>query len=146
MFKKILIANRGEIACRVIKSARKLGIKTVAVYSEADRDALHVEMADEAVAIARRRRRLPLIDNIVGACRKTGTEAVHRARLPLEVGLSDRAAEGRHRLHRPQPPSPPGDKIEQEGGRQARCRRSRHLGEIADAKRGQDRNRGRLPS
>jgi len=51
MFKKILIANRGEIACRVIKSARKMGIKSVAVYSDADRHALHVQMADEAVHI-----------------------------------------------------------------------------------------------
>ena len=51
MFKRILIANRGEIACRVIKTARKMGIQTIAVYSEADRDALHVEMADEAVLI-----------------------------------------------------------------------------------------------
>jgi propionyl-CoA carboxylase alpha chain len=51
MFKKILIANRGEIACRVIKTARKMGIKTVAVYSDADARALHVEMADEAVHI-----------------------------------------------------------------------------------------------
>ena len=51
MFKKILIANRGEIACRIIKSARKMGIKSVAVYSDADRDALHVEMADEAIHI-----------------------------------------------------------------------------------------------
>ena len=51
MFKKILIANRGEIACRVIKTARKMGIKTVAVYSDADKHALHVAMADEAVHI-----------------------------------------------------------------------------------------------
>ena len=51
MFKKILIANRGEIACRVIKTARKMGIQTVAIYSDADRNALHVQMADEAVHI-----------------------------------------------------------------------------------------------
>ena len=51
MFQKILIANRGEIACRVIKTAKRMGIKTVAVYSEADRDAVHVEMADESVLI-----------------------------------------------------------------------------------------------
>jgi propionyl-CoA carboxylase alpha chain len=79
MFKKILIANRGEIACRIIKSARKLGIETVAVYSEADRDALHVEMADEAVAIGPppAAQSYLIIENIVDACRQTGAEAVH---------------------------------------------------------------------
>ena len=79
MFKKILIANRGEIACRVIKTARRMGIKTVAVYSEADRDALHVEMADEAVLIGppAAAESYLLIDKIVEACRKTGAEAVH---------------------------------------------------------------------
>ena len=79
MFKKILIANRGEIACRVIKTARRMGIATVAVFSEADRDALHVEMADEAVAIgpAPAAESYLVIDNIIEACRKTGAEAVH---------------------------------------------------------------------
>jgi propionyl-CoA carboxylase alpha chain len=79
MFKKILIANRGEIACRVIKTARKMGIRTVAVYSDADRDALHVEMADEAVHIgpAPSAQSYLVIDKIVGACKQTGAEAVH---------------------------------------------------------------------
>ncbi|WP_024520226.1 acetyl/propionyl/methylcrotonyl-CoA carboxylase subunit alpha [Bradyrhizobium sp. Tv2a-2] len=79
MFKRILIANRGEIACRVIKTARRMGIETVAVYSEADRDALHVEMADDAVLIGppQAAESYLLIDKIVEACRKTGAEAVH---------------------------------------------------------------------
>ena len=79
MFKKILIANRGEIACRVIKTARRMGLATVAVYSEADRDALHVEMADEAVFIGppAAAESYLVIDKIVEACRKTGAEAVH---------------------------------------------------------------------
>jgi propionyl-CoA carboxylase alpha chain len=79
MFKRILIANRGEIACRVIKTARRMGIETVAVYSEADRDALHVEMADEAVLIGppAASESYLLIDRIVDACRKTGAQAVH---------------------------------------------------------------------
>src|SRR5216110_3317257 len=79
MFKTILIANRGEIACRVIKTARRMGIKTVAVYSEADRDALHVEMADDAVLIGppAAAESYLLIDKIVEACRKTGAQAVH---------------------------------------------------------------------
>ncbi|MBO4228097.1 acetyl/propionyl/methylcrotonyl-CoA carboxylase subunit alpha [Bradyrhizobium neotropicale] len=79
MFKRILIANRGEIACRIIKTARRMGIETVAVYSEADRDALHVEMADEAVLIGppTAAESYLLIEKIVEACRKTGAEAVH---------------------------------------------------------------------
>ncbi|SDI26085.1 biotin carboxyl carrier protein /biotin carboxylase [Bradyrhizobium sp. Rc2d] len=79
MFKKILIANRGEIACRVIKTARRMGIQTVAVYSEADRDALHIEMADEAVLIGppAAAESYLVIEKIVEACRKTGAEAVH---------------------------------------------------------------------
>src|SRR5262245_11717259 len=79
MFKRILIANRGEIACRIIKTARRMGIATVAVYSEADRDALHVEMADDAVAIgpAPAAESYLVIGRIVEACRQTGAEAVH---------------------------------------------------------------------
>jgi len=79
MFKKILIANRGEIACRVIKSARKMGIATVAVYSDADRNALHVRMADEAVHIgpSPANQSYIVIDRIMEAVRATGAEAVH---------------------------------------------------------------------
>jgi len=79
MFKKILIANRGEIACRVIRTARRLGIKTVAVYSEADKDALHVARADEAVPIgpAPSAQSYLAIEKIVEACRRTGAEAAH---------------------------------------------------------------------
>src|SRR4030081_1777307 len=79
MFKRILIANRGEIACRIIKTARRMGIETVAVYSEADRDALHVEMADLAVPIGppAAAESYLVIDKIVEACRNSGAEAVH---------------------------------------------------------------------
>ena len=79
MFKKILIANRGEIACRVIKTARRLGIKTVAVYSEADRDARHVELADEAVLLgpAPSRESYLVADKLIAACKQTGAEAIH---------------------------------------------------------------------
>ena len=79
MFDKILIANRGEIACRVIKSAQKMGIKTVAVYSDADRDALHVQLADEAVHIGASPSATSYLvaDRIVQACIDTGAQAVH---------------------------------------------------------------------
>src|ERR1700733_15121827 len=79
MFKRILIANRGEIACRVIKTARRMGIETVAVYSEADRDALHVEMADDAVLIGppAAAESYLVMEKIIEACRKSGAEAVH---------------------------------------------------------------------
>jgi len=79
MFKKILIANRGEIACRVIKTARKMGIKTVAIYSDADREALHVRMADEAVHIgpSPANQSYIVIDKVMEAVRQTGAEAVH---------------------------------------------------------------------
>ncbi|MEX1235166.1 MAG: acetyl/propionyl/methylcrotonyl-CoA carboxylase subunit alpha [Roseovarius sp.] len=79
MFKKILIANRGEIACRVIKTARAMGIQTVAIYSDADRNALHVRMADEAVHIgpAPASESYIVIDKVMAAIKQTGAEAVH---------------------------------------------------------------------
>jgi propionyl-CoA carboxylase alpha chain len=89
MFKKILIANRGEIACRVIKTARRMGIATVAIYSEADANALHARMADEAVAIgpAEAANSYLCIEKIVDACKHTDAEAVH----PGYGFLSERA-------------------------------------------------------
>jgi propionyl-CoA carboxylase alpha chain len=79
MFKKILIANRGEIACRVIKTARKMGIQTVAVYSDADKNALHVSMADEAIHIGPppANQSYIVIDKIMAAIKESGAEAVH---------------------------------------------------------------------
>ena len=79
MFKKILIANRGEISCRIIKTARKMGIRTVAVYSDADRHALHAGLADEAVHIgsAPANESYLVVDRIIEAAKKTGAEAIH---------------------------------------------------------------------
>ncbi|UJR79352.1 acetyl-CoA carboxylase biotin carboxylase subunit [Sandaracinus amylolyticus] len=79
MFRKVLVANRGEIAVRVMRTLREMGIASVAVYSDADRDALHVRVADEAVHIgpSPSRESYLLVDRIVDACKKTGAEAVH---------------------------------------------------------------------
>lgn len=90
MFKKILIANRGEIACRIIRTARRMGIKTVAVYSDADRSALHMRMADEAVHIgpAPSAESYLVAERIIQACKDTGAEAVH----PGFGFLSERAS------------------------------------------------------
>ena len=79
MFKKILIANRGEIAVRIIRAARELGVSTVAVYSEADRESLHVKLADEAVCIgpASSTDSYLRIANIISAAQITGAEAIH---------------------------------------------------------------------
>ena len=90
MFKKILIANRGEIACRIIKTAKKLGIKTVAVYSDADADALHVEMADEAIHIGppAAAESYLIADKIIAAAKESGAEAIH----PGYGFLSERAS------------------------------------------------------
>jgi propionyl-CoA carboxylase alpha chain len=97
MFTKILIANRGEIACRVIKTARKMGISTVAVYSDADRDARHVALADEAVHIgpAPSRESYLLADRIIAACKQTGAQAVHPGYgfLSENAGFSKRVEE-----------------------------------------------------
>ena len=79
MFDKILIANRGEIACRVIKTAKRMGIKTVAVFSDADRNALHVKMADEAVSIGPPPANQSYIDidRVIAAVIETNAKAVH---------------------------------------------------------------------
>jgi propionyl-CoA carboxylase alpha chain len=142
MFNKVLIANRGEIACRIIKTASRLGIRTVAVYSEADRDALHVRMADEAVAIgpAPAAQSYLVIDSILAACRQTGAEAVH----PGYGFLSEREAfavaleQAGIVFIGPNPKAiaAMGDKIESKKAA-ARAKVSTvpgHLGEIADAK------------
>ncbi|MBK8439813.1 MAG: acetyl/propionyl/methylcrotonyl-CoA carboxylase subunit alpha [Rhodobacter sp.] len=117
MFKKILIANRGEIACRVIKTAKKMGIRTVAVYSDADRNALHVKMADEAVHIGppAAAQSYIVIDKIMAAIRQTGAEAVHPGYGFLSENMNFAAALEKEGVVFVGPPSPAieamGDKI-----------------------------------
>ncbi len=126
MFSKILIANRGEIAVRIIETCRRMGIATVVVYSEADADSLAVEMADESVPIgpAPAAQSYLVADKIVEAVRQTGAEAVHPGfRLPVgERGLRASPGRGEDRLHRPEPPRHRGD------GRQDRVQEVRHQG------------------
>ena len=100
MFRKILIANRGEIACRIIRTAHRMGIATVAVYSDADAEALHVRMADEAIRIGPPPSAESYLDiaRIVEACRQSGAEAVH----PGYGFLSENPAFARALSRRPQ--------------------------------------------
>jgi propionyl-CoA carboxylase alpha chain len=117
MFQKILIANRGEIACRVIKTAKLMGIKTVAVYSDADRNALHVKMADEAVHIGPppAAQSYIVIDKIMQAVRQTGAQAVHPGYGFLSENMNFAAALEKEGVVFVGPPSPAiesmGDKI-----------------------------------
>src|ERR1700752_1827533 len=142
MFKRILIANRGEIACRIIKTARKMGISTVAVYSDADRDALHVEMADEAVHIGppAATESYLLIDKISAACKQTKAEAVHpgygflseREAFPVALAKAGIVFIGPN----PKAIAAMGDKIESKKAA-AKAKVSTvpgHLGEIGDAR------------
>ncbi|KAF0173768.1 MAG: propionyl-CoA carboxylase alpha chain [Rhodobacteraceae bacterium] len=141
MFKKILIANRGEIACRVIKSAQKMGIKTVAVYSDADRNALHVKMADEAVHIGASpaAQSYIVIDKIMDAVRQTGAEAVHPGYGFLSENMNFAAALEAEGVVFVGPPSPAieamGDKITSKKIAQAAGVSTvpGHMGLIADA-------------
>src|SRR6266568_3474246 len=142
MFKRILIANRGEIACRIIKTARRLGIATVAVFSEADRDALHVEMADEAVPIGPppASESYLVIEKIVAACKSTGADAVHpgygflaeQAAFPAALAKAGIVFIGPN----PKAIAAMGDKIESKKAA-AKAKLSivpGHLGAVADAK------------
>src|SRR3984893_1337667 len=142
MFKRILIANRGEIACRIIKTARRLGIETVAVYSDADKDALHVEMADEAICIGppAAAESYLSIEKIIEAAKASGAEAVH----PGYGFLSEREAFPKALARagivfigpNPKAIAAMGDKIESKKAA-ARAKVSTvpgHLGVIADAK------------
>ena len=118
MFNKLLIANRGEIACRIIKTCKKLGISTVAVYSDADSRSLHVRLADEAINIgsAPSSESYLLSDNIVSACKKTDADAVHPGYGFLSENYSFANQLEREGITFIGPPSEPirvmGDKIE----------------------------------
>ena len=141
MFKRILIANRGEIACRIIKTARRMGIATVAVYSEADRNALHVEMADDAVLIGPppAAQSYLVIDKIVAACKESGAEAVHPGYgfLSERASLRRGAGQSRHRLHRAQ------SQGDRRHGRQDREQARRRGRQGRDRARPSRRHRGR---
>ena len=153
MFKKILIANRGEIACRVIRTARRMGIKTVAVYSDADARAPHVKMADEsgAARAAAGGESYLKAELIIDACKATGAEAVHPGYgfLSRARELRQGAGQGRDRLHRPAAQGHRGDgrqdRIQEAGAEGRRQRRPRLSRRYRDHRRGgEDRRRHRL--
>ena len=104
MFRTLLIANRGEIACRITRTARRMGIATVAVYSEADADALHVQAADRAVLIgpAPARDSYLNIPRIIEAAQRSGADAIHPGYgfLSENAEFAEACADGRHRLRR----------------------------------------------
>ena len=130
MFDKILIANRGEIACRVARTARRMGIRTVAVYSDADADALHVAACDEAYRLGPPPPRESYLDGdaIIAIAKQTGAQAIHPGlRLPVrERGLRRGLRARGHRLHRPAARGDRGDGLEVGGeddhGQGAACR------------------------
>src|SRR5512147_769592 len=125
MFEKILIANRGEVAVRIIRTARRMGIKTVVVYSEADRDSLAADMADETVAIGPppAAQSYLLIDKIVAAAKQTGAEAIHPGFgfLSEKAEFADRLLEEKITFIGPNPYAirAMGDKIESKKAAQA---------------------------
>jgi hypothetical protein len=154
MFKKILIANRGEIACRVIKTARRMGIATVAVYSDADAAALHVRMADEAVRIGPppANQSYIVIDRIMEAIAASGAEAVHPGYgfLSENPKFAAGARQGGRRLHRPARARDRGDggqdHLEEDRGRGRRVHRAGLHGPDRGCRRGgEDQPRDRLP-
>ena len=144
MFDKILIANRGEIALRVLRAAKELGIATVAVYSTADKEAMHVKLADESVCIGPppARESYLNIPALLAACEITGADAVHPGYgfLSRKRALRRHPRRARHRLHRPEGRAYPPDGRQDRG--QAHGDAARHPLRAGLRRRGERRGRG----